>query len=103
MELLEETPGTWLCVSAGGRAQLTVGLLTVSGSNDDNNQVHVIYHDVKTHFLCGLFHRASNKPWETTERKIVPDPETRYMDVAVIYKGNKQFHIFAACSDGFLR
>lgn len=89
---------TWLCVSAGGRAQLCVGVLTVSG------QAGVIHHDVKSHFLRGWLRRATNKPWtHVGELDVVPDPETRYMDVDIVERGNRVFHIAAACSDGLVR
>lgn len=99
---LKDPKDSWLCVSAGGRAQLSVGLLT--GSSLDG-ELHVVYRDVKSHFLRGWLHRAASKPWTAgpEEALLVPDPETRFMDVDVLDRGDGQFHIFAACSDAFLR
>lgn len=102
---LRSRSGTWLCVSAGGRAQLSVGLLTLSGQGD---QVHVIHRDVRSHFLRGWLRRATtNKPWIQggDHLSLIPDPETRYMDVDVVDRGcgDSNFHIFAACSDSFIR
>ena len=95
---LKDRPGTWLCVSAGGRAQLSVGLLTITGDGD-----HVIHHDVRSHFLRGWLRRTTNKPWIHDDVTLVPDPETRYMDVDVIDRCDSHFHIMAACSDSFIR
>ncbi|XP_046645596.1 WD repeat-containing protein 6-like [Daphnia pulicaria] len=102
-ELACRSAGTWLCVSAGGRAQLSVGLLTLSGQGD---QVHVIHRDVRSHFLRGWLRRAAtNKPWihGSDQLSLIPDPETRYMDVDVVDRGDSNFHIIAACSDSFIR
>lgn len=97
----ELQPGTWLCVSAGGRAQLSVGLLTVSGQGD---HVHVIHRDVRSHFLRGWLRRTTNKPWVNDDGPaLIPDPETRYMDVDVVERGDSHFHVIAACSDSFIR
>jgi hypothetical protein len=92
----------WICVSAGGRAQLCVGLVRFSGHGGDE---HVIYSDVRTHFLRGFLNRrTSYKPWASgTDTQLVPDTETRYMDVTVIQRDSDAFHIIAACSDGFIR
>ncbi|KAI9558766.1 hypothetical protein GHT06_015555 [Daphnia sinensis] len=99
---LGDRSGTWLCISAGGRAQLSVGLLTLSGQGD---QIHVIHHDVRTHFLRGWLRRTTNKPWIHCgdQPSLIPDPETRYMDVDVVHRGDSNFHIIAACSDSFIR
>lgn len=98
---LEDKAGTWVCVSAGGRAQLSVGLLTITGQND--RQLHVIHRDVRSHFLRGWLRRAASKPWLHDDQLVVPDPETRYMDLDVIDRGNGHFHVIAACSDSFIR
>lgn len=99
---LGDRSGTWLSISAGGRAQLSVGLLTLSGQGD---QIHVIHHDVRTHFLRGWLRRTTNKPWIHCgdHPSLIPDPETRYMDVDVVDRGDRNFHIIAACSDSFIR
>lgn len=92
---------TWLCVSAGGRAQLCVSLLTVTGGSE---AVGAIHHDVKSHFLRGWLRRSLNKPWTRVgELEVVPDPETRYMDVDIVSKGEDVFHVAAACSDSLIR
>ena len=88
---------TWLCVSAGGRAQLCVSLLTVIDAS-------VIHHDVKSHFLRGWLRRSMNKPWTCVgELQVVPDPETRYMDVDIIRRSENVFHVTTACSDSLIR
>lgn len=99
---LGDRSGTWLSISAGGRAQLSVGLLTLSGQGD---QIHVIHHDVRTHFLRGWLRRTTNKPWIHCgdHPSLIPDPETRYMDVDVVDRGDRNFHIITACSDSFIR
>ena len=93
--------GMWLCLSAGGRAQLSAGLIQVSVSD---HQTHVIYQDVRTHYLRGLLTRRSYKPWASVaELQLIPDPETRYMDVDVVGRSDAAFSVFAACSDGLVR
>lgn len=100
-EIKGRAAGTWLLASAGGRAQLSIGLVTVSGQGD---RVHVIHRDVRSHFLRGLLRRATNnKPWMDGNPSLIPDPETRYMDVDVVDRGDGNFHIIAACSDSFIR
>lgn len=91
---IKSDPSNWLCVSAGGRAQLAVGLLTNDGQ---------IYKDIKSHFLSGWLHRSSRKPWTEQLQVIVPDPETRFMDLEILERGEGFFHIFSACSDGHIR
>lgn len=98
---LGDRAGTWLCASAGGRAQLSVGLLTVSGQGD---RVHVIHRDIRSHFLRGWLPRTNNKPWiHDGNPSLIPDTETRYMDIDVVDRGDCNFHIIAACSDSFIR
>lgn len=101
VQLAGDRAGTWLCASAGGRAQLSVGLLTVSGQGD---RVHVIHRDIRSHFLRGWLRRTNRKPWiHDGNPSLIPDPETRYMDVDVVDRGDSNFHIIAACSDSFIR
>ena len=100
---VHEIPSTkmWLCLSAGGRAQISAGLLRISGADEKTN---VIYHDVRTHFLRGLSTRRSYKPWAAlSEVELVADPETRYMDVSFMEHDPNHFYVFAACSDSFIR
>lgn len=93
--------GMWLCLSAGGRAQLSAGLLRISGADEKAN---VIYHDVRTHYLRGLSSRRSYKPWlAQSDMQLVADPETRYMDVNFMEHDANHFYVFAACSDAFIR
>ena len=90
---VHEIPSTqmWLCLSAGGRAQLSAGLLRISGADEKTN---VIYHDVRTHYLRGLPARR---------QQLVADTETRYMDVDFLEDDANHFYVFAACSDAFIR
>ena len=91
--------GIWLCLSAGGRAQLSAGLVQASAQD----RMNVIYHDVRTNYLRGLPARRSCKPWLSKDVQLNPDPETRYMDVDFMQLDQDRFHIFTACSDGFIR
>lgn len=104
VKALRDAENTWLCVSAGGRAQLSVGLLT-SPTSHSSPSMYVIYRDFKTHFLRGWIHRASSKPWLAGRDAslVVPDPETRFMDVDILDVEDHHFLVFAACSDGFVR
>ena len=41
--------------------------------------------------------------FEAAELDVVPDTETRYMDVDIVDRGGGLFHIVAACSDSLVR
>merc|ERR1712213_83461 len=78
---------------------------------DDHLERRVIHvREVGHHMLKGTDKLRKKKTWKTTSDALIPDAETRYMDLDVRLKGGDSsgndpicLEIVVACSDGVIR
>lgn len=88
-----------LLTSAGGRAQISIKLITFIL---DNDEVNVGSEDVINYLIKGTDkERKGDQTWRNCAVDF--DPETRIMDIEVINMDKNIFYIFAGCSDSLLR
>lgn len=96
-----------ILVSAGGRAQLKIWLLS-DNQEEFNNSPHatpISCREIAEHMLKGNDKLRKKKSWKTSDL-VVEDTETRYMDIDILEKdnsGKESILIAVACSDGVIR
>ncbi|XP_076364898.1 tRNA (34-2'-O)-methyltransferase regulator WDR6 isoform X2 [Tachypleus tridentatus] len=92
---------SYLLVSVGGRAQLTVWNLTLSHEED------IKCKQLDHHFLWTV-DKPQCKPWEKRTVETIPDALTRYMSVTILSSHEEGWFtetilMATSCSDAFLR
>jgi WD40 repeat protein len=93
IKTMEQKNGKVVMVSAGGRAQIKVWRVSLSGEE-------LTATETASHLLKGDDKRRK-KTWR--DKDVVHDAETRYMDVEIVRGNEGRMLVVAGCSDGHLR
>ncbi|XP_060064987.1 WD repeat-containing protein 6-like [Ylistrum balloti] len=101
-----------LLFSGGGRAQLLVWRVTMPSLSSHHGNTELMAdkfsHETLCNYMMDHWNSKNRKPWKGHDLK--PNPETRFMDLAVVRAQDVwlmapiSVHILmAACSDGYVR
>ncbi|RVE43646.1 hypothetical protein evm_011686 [Chilo suppressalis] len=92
-------PNSVLVISAGGRAQICLKIITILSKGD---HLKVASEELIDYMIKGTDReRKNNQTWRNST--IDFDPETRVMDLDAIKLGDGRIIVYAGCSDAYLR